>query len=112
MTMDERISTGGAALARAEALGEPLRIPAAAYSKRLLDALREIEELEKRSARLANLRSLAFISAAALATFTFFGKLPSGGWYAPSPGIAVYPALAGAPHPVFPPQPPPPPFAD
>ncbi|HYR56245.1 MAG TPA: hypothetical protein VEM39_09005, partial [Myxococcaceae bacterium] len=64
MMMDERISTGGAALARADELAEPLRTPAAAYSKRLLDALREIEELEKRSARLANLRSLAFISAA------------------------------------------------
>jgi len=99
--MDERISTGGAALARAEALGEPLRIPAAAYSKRLRDALREIEELEKRSARLANLRSLAFISAAALAAFTFFGKLPSSGWYAASAGIAVYAALAVAHERVF-----------
>ena len=99
--MDERISTGGAALARADGVAEPLRTPAAAYSKRLLDALREIEELERRSARLANLRSLAFISAAALAAFTFFGKLPSSGWYAAGAGIAVYAALAVAHERVF-----------
>jgi hypothetical protein len=101
MTMDERISTGGAALAKADEVAESLRTPAAAYSKRLLDALREIEELEKRSARLANLRSLAFVSAAALAAFTFFGKLPSGGWYAAGAGIAVYAALAVAHERVF-----------
>lgn len=99
--MDEGISTGGAALARAEGLAEPLRTPAATYATRLREAFRAIEQLEKRSARLANLRGLAFIAAAALAASTFFGKLPEVGWYGAGAGIAVYAALALAHERVF-----------
>ena len=91
--MEEQFSTGEAALVRAGALKDPLRAPGLAYSQRLASALREAEELDKRSAVLANLRGIAFIAAAVLGVLTFFGKLSEPVWYAVVACVAIYVAL-------------------
>jgi hypothetical protein len=91
--MEEQISTGEAALQRAGELKEPLRSPGLDYAARLASALREAEELDKRSAVLANLRGIAFTAAAVLGVLTFFGKLPEPVWYAVAGCVAIYVAL-------------------
>jgi hypothetical protein len=91
--MDKHLSTGAAALVKAEALPDPLRVPGMAYAERLRHAMRESDELEKRSSLLANLRGAAFIAAAAVAAFILFGKLPRLAWYAVGSCVAVYAVL-------------------
>ncbi len=91
--MPPRVSTGADALARAEALGEPLRAPAEAYAQRLRAALAQSKLLERRSAVIGNLRGFAFLLAAGLAALILFGKVPRAAWVAVAVLTGTYWAL-------------------
>lgn len=65
-----------------------------AYSERRDDAARVLSSLDARGARLANLRTLTFVAATAIAVAVIFDQLPRWAWLAAFACLAGYIALA------------------
>ena len=64
--------------------------PHRTYTERRAAAQAKLAELDRVSARYANLRGLTFLAAAAIAGLTAFGRLPKSYWWAVAGAIAVY----------------------
>ena len=61
----------------------------------------ELTVLDRISARYANLRTVAFVTAAGIALFTLLGRLPKPWWWAAAGALAIYGLLAVLHHQVF-----------
>jgi hypothetical protein len=68
--------------------------PESIYLQRVTDARAALARLDAHGARLANLRLLTFLGAAALAIASVFGKLPSWGYLGALASMGIYVALA------------------
>lgn len=68
--------------------------PQRTYSQRLEAARAELKRLDGVSARYANLRTLAFFSAAVLAGLILYGRLPPQAWWGVGAAVVAYAALA------------------
>ncbi len=75
--------------------------PARTYSERRAAAQRRLAQLDRVSARYANLRGLAFLAAVGFAGFTLFGRLPKAYGWAAVGAVALYAVLAVLHHGVF-----------
>ncbi|MDY7230564.1 MutS-related protein [Hyalangium rubrum] len=75
--------------------------PQHTYTDRRAIAQAKLAELDRVSARYANLRGLAFLAAAGIAGLVLFGKLPKSYWWAVGGAVAFYAVLAVLHHYVF-----------
>ncbi len=75
--------------------------PHRTYTERRAAAQSRLTELDRISARYANLRGLTFLAGAGIAGLILFGKLPRGYWWAVVGTVAVYAVLAVLHHYVF-----------
>lgn len=75
--------------------------PQRTYFERRAASQAKLAELDRISARYANLRGLSFLAAAAIAGFTAFGRLPKPYWWAVAGAVALYAVLAVLHHYVF-----------
>ncbi|MBN1210882.1 MAG: DNA mismatch repair protein MutS [Myxococcaceae bacterium] len=72
----------------------PESSPHRTYTERLTAAQSKLAELDRVSARYANLRGLTFLAAAALAGFVLFDRLPKPYWWAVVGAMVLYGVLA------------------
>ncbi|RKG63104.1 DNA mismatch repair protein MutS [Corallococcus sp. CA054B] len=75
--------------------------PHRTYTDRRAAAQADLTELDRVSARYANLRTVAFVAALVVAALTLMGRLPKPWWWAAAGALAVYGVLAVLHHQVF-----------
>jgi MutS domain V len=75
--------------------------PHRTYTERRAASQAKLAQLDRVSARYANLRGLTFLAAAVIAGLTAFGRLPKPYWWAVAGAVVVYAALAVLHHYVF-----------